>query len=175
MNTLKEQQKQELIAKLRGLGLNQGLFVTLDTVEEVFDYTDRFSGGEKAAAMVAAGMMFNALTLELARKGLLNITKEPLKAHEHLVDYALAQGLVINVFDNESFCVKRDSDRKRILAGITSVDSSSIQIRDINEDIMGWADIILEGNELETVVNYSTNPFMKTWYKVWRDSHEDSI
>jgi hypothetical protein len=177
MSNSKKQQKQDLIVKLKELGLNQSLFPTPDTVDEVLEHIQKFSGGEKTAAMVSTGMMFNALTFELAQKGLLNTTKEPLKAHEHLVDYVLAQGFTINVFDGEECDVIHSTDRKQILATVDSVDESTIQVYASNHKLIGWAligwaDIILEGDEPETVVDYGGNPFMELWFKVWEKHHE---
>jgi hypothetical protein len=172
MSNSKEQQKQDLIVKLKELGLNQSLFPTPDTVDEVLEHIQKFSGGEKTAAMVSTGMMFNALTFELAQKGLLNTTKEPLKAHEHLVDYVLAQELNISVFDGKEYGVIHSTDRKQILATVDSADESTIQVYASNHKLIGWADIILEGDEPETVVDYDVNPFMETWSKVWEKHHE---
>jgi len=62
------------------------------------------------------------------------------------------------------FQVKNSKSYKAIKDAIESVDDSEIYIRQPNNDHVGWAYVVLYGNDPEeTVSDYGDNGFMDTW------------
>ena len=86
------------------------------------------------------------------------------KAYLHLVKYALDLGHKISIHDGGEFQVKNSKSYKAIKDAIESVDDSEIYIRQPNNDHVGWAYVVLYGNDPEeTVSDYGDNGFMDTW------------
>jgi hypothetical protein len=90
-----------------------------------------------------------------------------IKAHVHLVRYALEKGHSIFVDDGgELFVLEDCTDEKQILEAIDAVELSEIVIF-ANGKQIGWAQIIDQGEPTETIVNYTMTEFMIEWDKVY--------
>lgn len=85
-----------------------------------------------------------------------------MKAYKHLVKFALAQGLTVSVWDGGEWGVKRSSKYKDIIDHIESVDTAELRLRD-GETVKGWALIIPDLEDDETVADYSDNEFFASW------------
>jgi hypothetical protein len=86
-----------------------------------------------------------------------------MKAHKSLVKYALRNNATISVFDGMYWEVKRSTNYKEIIECIESVDVSQIRIRDTSGLVIGWALIVLDVGEDETVADSTITPFMDKW------------
>ena len=87
-----------------------------------------------------------------------------MKAYKHLVKYALAQGLVVSVWDGELWEVQRSNKYKTIVDCIEAVEEADIKIRDIHGKFVAWALVSAYGlADDETVINSTDNNFMADW------------
>ena len=87
-----------------------------------------------------------------------------MKAYEHLIRYALANGATVSVYDGEIWEVKRSTDYQTIADCIESVDEAQLNIRDKEGNPLGWAHVSAYGlADDETVIDFRPNEYMKTW------------
>jgi hypothetical protein len=85
-------------------------------------------------------------------------------AYKHLVDYMLAKGFTISVFDGEEWQVKRSTDAKAIDEAIRSVEEAELSIRDTDNKNQGWARVSAYGLEPdETVMDNTMTEAMNQW------------
>lgn len=94
--------------------------------------------------------------------------RHPFSSAVHLVDYALAAGHTVSVWDEEEWAIKRSTDRAAILAAVDSVSCPELTIRDratLPGPIcrVGWALIVNGCEPDEEVADYSMTPFMEAW------------
>jgi hypothetical protein len=90
-----------------------------------------------------------------------------MKAYKSLVKFALNNNAKVSVWDGEEWAVKKSSKYTDIINAIESVEVAEIRIRDTEENVIGWAQIIPFGMEDdETVADYSITEFMSTWEKI---------
>jgi hypothetical protein len=98
------------------------------------------------------------------------------KAYKNLVDYALAQGLVVSVYDGEEWQLKKSKDAKAICEAIESVDEASIIIRDADPFITAYtarAYISAYGlGDDETVIDHTANEWMEEWWQQYEQQIE---
>ena len=89
------------------------------------------------------------------------------KAYKNLVNYALAQGLVVSVYDGEEWQLKKSKDAKAICDAIESVEEASIIIRDADPFITAYtARALISAFGLapdETVIDHTDNEWMDEW------------
>jgi hypothetical protein len=86
------------------------------------------------------------------------------KAYINLVNYALDNGFTVSVFDGEEWSTVRSTRFNDIIKDIEGVEEAALNIRDINGHRVGWALVSAFGLEPdETVVDYTTTPFMNAW------------
>ena len=98
-----------------------------------------------------------------------------MKSYKHLVKYSLAKGHLISVFDGEIWEVKRSTSYKDIIDCIESVEEAQINIRDKDDNKMGWAHIIPFGlADDETVSDYTCTEYMEAW-DVFYDKSPNAI
>jgi hypothetical protein len=88
-----------------------------------------------------------------------------MKAHLHLVRYAIKSGHTVSVFDGECWAVKRSKSVKEVIKAIESVDESSVRFRDAMGTNVGYADIHLDNAPEETVYDFSVTTFMDAWWE----------
>lgn len=80
-----------------------------------------------------------------------------------LIDYALAAGATISVWDGEEWGVKRSRDRDEVLELVNDLDEARLRFRNAAGEKIGWA-FIVNGNEPdELVADYGITPFMEAW------------
>jgi hypothetical protein len=89
-----------------------------------------------------------------------------MKAYKSLVKFALNNNATVSVFDGEEWAVKRSTKYTDIINAIESVEVAELRIRDNNSDVIGWAQIIPDLDDDETVADYSITEFMATWEKI---------
>jgi len=98
------------------------------------------------------------------------------KAYKNLVDYALAQGLVVSVYDGEEWAVRQSRDAKTICEAIESVDEASINIIRNDDPFAGaiaWAYISAYGvGPDETVIDHTDNEWMEEWWQQYKQQIE---
>jgi hypothetical protein len=89
------------------------------------------------------------------------------KAYKNLVEYALAQNLVVSVYDGEEWAVKKSKNAAAICEAIESVEEASIIIRDADPFIVAYtARALVSAYGLgpdETVIDYTDNEWMAEW------------
>ena len=94
------------------------------------------------------------------------------KAYKHLVQYALAQGLVVSVYDGEEWQLKKSGDAKAICDAIESVEEASIIIRDADPFIIAYtARALISAYGLgddETVIDHTDNEWMDEWWDEYK-------
>lgn len=98
------------------------------------------------------------------------------KAYKNLVEYALAQGLVVSVHDGEEWALKKSKDAKDIFDAIESVEEASIIIRDADPFIIAYTARALVsafgvGPE-ETVIDHTDNEWMDEWAQQYNQTQE---
>jgi hypothetical protein len=93
-----------------------------------------------------------------------------IKAHLHLIKYALAKGYNISVHDGEEWAVTVSTAYEEIKGAIDSVEQSEIIIENWNGERRGWALIIDQGTPSETVSDYTCTAFMETWDGIYMDA-----
>lgn len=88
-----------------------------------------------------------------------------MKAHYHLVKFALKAGHQCSVWDGEAWQVKRSTKYREIIEALESVDEAELTIRNSEGERIGWAHCIFEyGQEpQEIVANHTITPFMQEW------------
>lgn len=89
-------------------------------------------------------------------------------AAHSLIDFALAAGHTISVFDGEEWSLRRSTDRKMIIADMEGVDEAQLLIHsseDIKDLVIGSANIINGLDNDEIVADYTCTPFMEAWSK----------
>jgi hypothetical protein len=83
----------------------------------------------------------------------------------HLVEYALAHGHTLSVWDGEEWQVRRSSNYEAIAGAIDSVEESWLLIRDSNGNELGSAHTIpFNGEPCEYVADHSYNEYMINWH-----------
>jgi hypothetical protein len=88
-----------------------------------------------------------------------------INALEHLVDFTLARGHVVSVFDGGEWCLVASGNRGAILSAIGTVEVAEISISQNGERI-GWALVSAAPyawEPEETVMDTCTRPFMDAW------------
>jgi hypothetical protein len=86
------------------------------------------------------------------------------KAYRNLVKYALDNGYTVSVFDGEEWSTVRSTRFNDIIKDIEGVEEAALNIRDEGGHRVGWALVSAFGLAPdETVVDYTTTPFMKGW------------
>jgi hypothetical protein len=93
-----------------------------------------------------------------------------MKAYKHLVKHSLTRGFTVSVFDGEEWDIKRSSKYQEIINSIESVEEAQVRIRNTEGENVGWALILPDLNDDETVADYTCTDFMETW-----DTHYSSI
>lgn len=86
-----------------------------------------------------------------------------MKAYTSLVKYALSKGNTISVWDGEEWQLKRSVGYKEIIEAINSVEVAELRIRDKEGKVIGWAQIIPDLEDDETVADMTITPFMEAW------------
>lgn len=89
-----------------------------------------------------------------------------MKAYEHLIRYALANGATVSVWDGGGWDQNRAGidNAHHLIAAIEAVDEAEITIRDKHDRRLGWARVSAYGlADDETVVDYTVNDFMNEW------------
>lgn len=89
-----------------------------------------------------------------------------MKAYKSLIKFALNNNAKVSVWDGEEWAVKKSTKYSDILDAIESVEVAEIRIRDAEENVIGWAQIIPDLDDDETVADYSITEFMATWEKI---------
>ena len=108
--------------------------------------------------------------------------RRQIKAHIHLIKYALARNCTINVDGggDELDLVKSDKYQE-IKDAVEAVDSARMIIfKDDDREIFGWAYVVLECGQhpAETINDYSVTSFMETWAEQYNkdlDAAKDSL
>ena len=85
------------------------------------------------------------------------------KAHLNLINYAIANGHTISVWDMGEWQVKKSTSYQDIKDAIDSVEMSELSILNNKGKQVGWALIIDQGEPDETVSDYTITPFMDAW------------
>ena len=88
-----------------------------------------------------------------------------MKAYKSLIKFALANNATISVWDGEEWQVKRSDGYQAIVDAINSVEVAELRIRDAEGNVVGWAQIIPDLEDDETVADYTMTPFMEQWEK----------
>ena len=86
-----------------------------------------------------------------------------MKAYKSLVKYALSKNATISVYDGEEWEVKRSNKYQMIIDCIESVEVANLRIRDAGGDVIGWALIVPDLEDDETVADHTMNEFMNAW------------
>ena len=87
-----------------------------------------------------------------------------MKAYQHLVRYALAQGNRISVYDGEEWPVRESTNAQEIIEHIESVEEAELIIKDPIDRRDLWARVSAYGlADDETVIDYTVNDFMNSW------------
>lgn len=99
-----------------------------------------------------------------------------MKAHVHLVNYALEKGLVVSVWDGEEWQVSKSSDAKEIISAIESVEVAEPRIwRMVDGKRVFVADVTVTPHgvdDAETVADHTVTAFMDEWSEAYRDALE---
>jgi bisphosphoglycerate-independent phosphoglycerate mutase (AlkP superfamily) len=82
------------------------------------------------------------------------------KAYLDLTKKALAKDLTISVFDGEEWQVKRATAYKAIKEAIESVDECQLRLRNKAGEVVGWALIVHDLDQSETVADHTYNALM---------------
>lgn len=97
------------------------------------------------------------------------------KAYKNLVEYALAQGLVVSVYDGEEWALKKSKSAKDIFDVIESVDEASITIiRDADPFITTYTALVSAFGLApeETVIDHTDNEWMDEWAQQYNQTQE---
>ena len=86
-----------------------------------------------------------------------------MKAYKSLVKFALANNAIVSVWDGEEWQVKRSTGYQAIIDAIESVEVAELSFRDQASNVIGWAQIIPDLEDDETVADYTMTPFMSEW------------
>jgi hypothetical protein len=86
-----------------------------------------------------------------------------MKAYKSLVKFALANNATVSVWDGEEWQLKRSTGYQAIVDAINSVEVAELRIRDAEGAVIGWAQIIPDLEDDETVADYTMTPFMESW------------
>jgi hypothetical protein len=86
-----------------------------------------------------------------------------MKAYKSLVKFALANNAKVSVHDGEEWAVKKSTKYSDIIDAIESVESAELRIRDANDEPIGWALIIPDLADDETVADFTETEFMMMW------------
>lgn len=88
------------------------------------------------------------------------------KMHEKMIELALADGLLVSVYDGEEWAVKRSADKQKILEAIEAVEEAGIVLRDAEGKKIGTALILPYGvGDDETVADHTDNDAMNKLYE----------
>jgi hypothetical protein len=94
-----------------------------------------------------------------------------MKAYEHLVRYALAQGNRISVYDGEEWPVRESTNAQEIIEHIESVEEAELIIKDPIDRRDLWARVSAYGlADDETVIDYTVHSFTDDWQAAY-DRH----
>ena len=86
-----------------------------------------------------------------------------MKAYKSLVKFALANNATVSVWDGEEWQLKRSTGYQAIVDAINSVEVAELRIRDAEGKVIGWAQIIPDLEDDETVADYTCTPFLEQW------------
>jgi hypothetical protein len=86
-----------------------------------------------------------------------------MKAYKSLIKYTLANGYTVSVWDGEEWQVKRSTGYQAIVDAIESVEVAELRIRDADGKVIGWAQIIPDLEDDETVADHTDNDFFSMW------------
>jgi len=87
------------------------------------------------------------------------------KAYEHLVKYCLDRNHKVSVWDGEEWQVKQAFQFRDIIGAIESVEIAQLNIRNSNQEKIGWALIVPYGvDPEETVADHTVTDFMEEWW-----------
>lgn len=92
-----------------------------------------------------------------------------MKAYKSLVKYALLKNATISVWDGEEWQAKRSTKYQEIIDAIESVEVAELRIRDEDGNVIGWAQIVPDLEDEETVADYTCTPFLEQWDAVYCD------
>lgn len=84
-----------------------------------------------------------------------------MKAYKALVKFALANSMTVSVWDGEEWQLKRSTGYQAIVDAINSVEVAELRIRDSEGNVTGWAQIIPDLEDDETLADYTMTPFME--------------
>jgi hypothetical protein len=94
-----------------------------------------------------------------------------MKAYQHLVRYALAQGNRISVYDGEEWPVRESTNAQEIIEHIESVEEAELIIKDPIDRRDLWARVSAYGlADDETVIDYTVHSFTDDWQAAY-DRH----
>ena len=96
-----------------------------------------------------------------------------MKAYKDLVKTALNHGYVVSVFDGEEWSVKKSDKYQTIIDDIEGVEEAQIVIRDAENNRMGWALIIPDLADDETVADFTITSFMNNWNLKYTQEREE--
>ncbi len=89
-----------------------------------------------------------------------------MKAYKSLVKFALNNNAKVSVWDGEEWAVKQSTKYTDIINAIESVEVAELRIRDSEGNSLGWAQIVPDLEDEETVADYTMSEFMETWARV---------
>ena len=84
-----------------------------------------------------------------------------MKAYKALVKFCNANNATVSVWDGEEWQVKRSVGYQSVIDAIESVEVAELRIRDQEGNIIGWAQIIPDLEDDETLADYTMTPFME--------------
>lgn len=87
-----------------------------------------------------------------------------MKAHLHLVRYAINSGMKVSVFDGERWSVNRSQSVREIMQTIEAVDECTLRFRNMFDGNEGQADINLDNAPEESVYDFTTTDFLNRWW-----------
>jgi len=94
-----------------------------------------------------------------------------MKAYQHLVRYALAQGNRISVYDGEEWPVSESTNAQEIIEHIESVEEAELIIKDPIDRRDLWARVSAYGlADDETVIDHTAHGFLDNWQAAY-DRH----
>jgi hypothetical protein len=106
-------------------------------------------------------VMLRAPCIRVLEAVLTNTKDKTMKAYKALVKFALANNATVSVWDGEEWQLKRSTGYQAIVDAINSVEIAELRIRDAEGKCIGWAQIIPDLEDDETLADYTMTPFME--------------